>query len=188
MKKILVIGCPGSGKSYFSGKLAEITGIPLCHLDMLYWNADRTNVTREVFLERLNKVLETESFIIDGNFSVTLEHRLNNSDTVFFFDLPVEVCIEGILQRRGKPRPDLPWNEADYPVDEEFLTFVRNFEKDRKPNILSLLEKYSDREIITFRSRAEVNEFIEKCKVGICRDAPTGTFAVGMPRQALSRY
>ena len=128
MKKILVIGCPGSGKSYFSKKLAEITGIPLCHLDMLYWNSDRTNVTREVFLERLNKVLESESFIIDGNFIFTMEHRLKYSDTVFFFDLPAEICIEGILERRGKPRSDLPWNEADYPIDEEFLTFVRNFE------------------------------------------------------------
>ena len=54
MKKVIVIGCPGSGKSTFSRALHEIVGIPLYHLDMMYWNADRTTVEKSVFLERLH--------------------------------------------------------------------------------------------------------------------------------------
>ena len=67
MKKIIVIGCPGSGKSTFSRALHKITGIPIFHLDMMYWNSDRTIVPKSVFLERLNDVLEKSEWIIDGN-------------------------------------------------------------------------------------------------------------------------
>ncbi len=162
MKRILVIGCPGSGKSYFSKKLHDISGLPLCHLDMLFWNKDRTNVTREVFLERLGKVLETDEWIIDGNYSFSMEMRLEKCDTVFFFDLPTQECLDGVAQRRGKPRSDMPWNEADYPVDEEFLEFIRDFRKERKPKIVSLLEKYCDKRIYTFTSRADAERFLER--------------------------
>ena len=51
--KIIVIGCPGGGKSTFARALGEITKLPVYHLDMLFWNADKTNVDRETFLLRL---------------------------------------------------------------------------------------------------------------------------------------
>ena len=66
MNRVLVIGCPGSGKSTFSRALAEKTGLPLIHLDQLYWNADRTTVEKQVFRRRLEDSLEGESWIIDG--------------------------------------------------------------------------------------------------------------------------
>ncbi|MBO5715969.1 MAG: adenylate kinase, partial [Clostridia bacterium] len=68
MKKIIVIGCPGSGKSVFSRALHNKTGVPLFHLDMMYWNADKTTVEKKVFLERLSVVLEKNEWIIDGNY------------------------------------------------------------------------------------------------------------------------
>ena len=57
MKKVIVIGCPGSGKSTFSRALAEKMGLPLYHLDMLYWNPDRTTVEKSVFRARLTEIL-----------------------------------------------------------------------------------------------------------------------------------
>lgn len=161
MKRILVIGSPGSGKSYFSGKLAEKTDIPVYHLDMLFWNTDRSTVSREIFIERLTDVLEKDVWIIDGNYSYTMEMRLEKCDTVFFFDLPVDVCLDGIRERRGKPRADLPWNEADYEVDSEFIDFVKSFPKERAPGIYELLKRFSDRQIHIFKSRAEADGFLE---------------------------
>ena len=69
MKKIIVIGCPGSGKSTFSRSLSEKLNIPLYHLDMMYWNADRTTVDKAVFLSRLKEVIATDEWIIDGNYA-----------------------------------------------------------------------------------------------------------------------
>lgn len=161
LKRILVIGCPGSGKSYFSRRLSERTGIEVCHLDMLFWNSDRTTVSREVFIERLGAVLETDEWIIDGNYGFTMEMRLEKCDTVFFFDLPVEDCLEGVTSRRGKPRPDMPWNEADYPVDGEFIEFIKTFREERRPIILERLSRFADKTVYTFESRTQADEFLK---------------------------
>ena len=109
MQKALIIGSPGSGKSTFARALHEATGLPLIHLDNLFWNADKTNVEKEVFLARLEDALQRERWIIDGNYLSTMDKRLAACDTVFFLDYPVDVCLEGIRQRQGQPRPDMPW-------------------------------------------------------------------------------
>ncbi len=91
MKKIIVIGCPGSGKSTFARELHIKTGVPLYHLDMMYWNADKTIVEKSLFLERLSAVIEKHEWIIDGNYGTTMELRMAACDTVIFLDYPLDV-------------------------------------------------------------------------------------------------
>ena len=102
MKKIIVIGCPGSGKSTLSKALQNITNIPLYHLDMMYWHTDRTTVEQSVFLNRLSNILNKSQWIIDGNYQSTLELRIKVCDTVVFLDYPVDACLKGITERKGK--------------------------------------------------------------------------------------
>ena len=158
MKKIIVIGCPGSGKSTVSRALHNKTGIPLYHLDMMYWNADKTTVEKSVFLERLSVVLEKDEWIIDGNYGSTMELRMAACDTVFFLDYPLDVCLDGIRNRRGKSRSDMPWIETE--EDEEFIEFIKNYNEQQKPKVLELLEKYSDKSIIIFESREQADTFL----------------------------
>ena len=158
MKKVIVIGSPGSGKSTFSRVLHNKTGIPLYHLDMMYWNADKTTVEKSVFLERLSAVLEKDEWIIDGNYGSTMELRMAACDTVIFLDYPLDVCLGGIKERRGKPRSDMPWIETE--EDAEFIEFIKNYNEQQKPKVLELLEKYSDKNIVVFKSREEANAFL----------------------------
>jgi len=158
MKRIIVIGCPGSGKSTFAKKLYDKTGIPLYHLDVMYWNADKTTVEKSVFLERLRAVLEKDEWIIDGNYSSTVELRMMRCDTVVFLDYQTDVCLEGVRQRRGKQRNDMPWIETE--EDVEFTEFIKSFNEQQRPKIMALLDKYSDKRIFVFKSREQVNEFL----------------------------
>ena len=158
MKKIMVIGCPGSGKSTLSRELHNVTGIALYHLDMMYWNADKTTVSKSVFLARLTETLETEEWIIDGNYSSTMELRIEECDTVIFLDYPLDVCLDGINRRRGKVRSDMPWVETD--ADDEIIGFVRNFNEQQKPRIIDLLDKYKDKSIFILKSREQAEDFV----------------------------
>ena len=159
MKKVIVIGCPGSGKSTFSRVLRQKTGLPLCHLDMLYWNADKTTVGKDVFLERLSAALARDTWIIDGNYGSTMEMRLAACDTVIFLDYPLDVCLDGIRERRGKPRDDMPWVEHE--EDAEFVAFVKRYREEQRPQVLVLLEKYGDKNVIVFQDRAQADAFLE---------------------------
>ena len=161
MKRIMVIGCPGSGKSTFSKALHKITDIPLYHLDMMYWNADRTTVDKAVFIEKLSGTIPKSQWIIDGNYGSTIELRLQACDTVIFLDYPVDVCLSGIRERRGKARTDMPWIEKSDEEDAEFIEFIKNYNSKNRPEVMALLDKYSDREVYIFKSRNEADEFLK---------------------------
>ena len=158
MKKVIVIGCPGSGKSTFSRALHNKTSLPLHHLDMMFWNVDKTTVEKSIFREKLSAVLDTDEWIIDGNYGSTMELRIAECDTCFFLDFPLEICLGGIKERQGKPRSDMPWVETE--DDAEFLDFIRKYNEKERPNVLSLLDKYSDKNIVIFKSREEADEFL----------------------------
>ena len=153
-----MIGCPGSGKSTFSKALHDLTGLPLFHLYMLYWNTDRTTVEKSVFYERLTNVLQKDLWIIDGNYASTLEMRLNACDTVIFLSYPLDICLRGIEERRGKARTDMPWIETE--EDGEFIAFIQNFHSQTRPQVMALLEKYSNKDIYIFQNRAETADFL----------------------------
>lgn len=160
MLKVIVIGCPGSGKSTFARRLHEKCGLPLYYLDMIWWNEDKSNVSSDEFDIKLDEILSLSQWIVDGNYNRTLEKRLDACDTVFFLDMPVEKCIEGIKARVGTKRDDMPWVENG--VDDDFLQFVLDFEKDSKPEILRLLGKYSQKNLYVFRSYEETEEYLAK--------------------------
>ena len=87
-----------------------------------------------------------------------MELRMAACDTVIFLDYPLDVCLDGIKERRGKPRSDMPWIETE--EDAEFIEFIRNYSEQQKPKVLELLEKYSDKNIIIFKGREQADAFL----------------------------
>ena len=140
MLKIIVIGCPGAGKSTFSRQFSKLTHIPLYYLDMLW-----------------------HKWIIDGNYLRTLELRIKECDTVFLLDYPLDVCLFGVRSRIGKEREDMPWIEEEF--DEEFKQWIIDFSKDQLPQIYNLIKKYqNNKEIHIFYSRKQAQQYLENFK------------------------
>ena len=151
MKKVMIIGCAGAGKSTFARKLRDKTNLPLYYLDMIWHKPDKTNISREEFDEKLQEIIQREEWIIDGNYGRTLEIRMKACDTVFLLDYPLDVCLEGAHARIGKEREDMPWQATE--IDEEFVQWIKDFPKNEMPAVWELVEKYKyEKNIIIFTS------------------------------------
>lgn len=159
-RKIIVIGSPGAGKSTFSRQLRDITGLPLYHLDMINHRPDKTTASREEFDRRLSEILRTDKWIIDGNYQRTIETRLEYCDAVFLLDFPLEVCLAGAAARVGKKREDMPWVEEEF--DEEFRQWIVDFPNEKLPEIYQMLERYKNKNVIIFKSRQEMDEYLKE--------------------------
>ena len=159
MNRILIIGSPGAGKSTFAKELARRTGLPLYHLDLICFHDNGEMESREIFDEKLQEILETERWIIDGYYPRTLEHRLKYADTVFFFDLPEEVCLEGATQRLGVKRDDNPVVETE--LNESLRERILTFRIFNTSYIEDLLEDFEGK-IIRFHKREDIENWLRK--------------------------
>lgn len=161
-KKVLVLGCPGSGKSTFALRLREITGLPLIHLDRIWWRANKTHITREEFDARLREVMDNDRWIIEGDYSRTYEPRISACDTVIFLDTDEAECLRGIEERIGKERPDMPWTEDA--LDPGLVETVHAYRSEKRPVLLSLLEKYPGKQVFIFDSREQAKAWLTTLK------------------------
>ncbi|MDT2612506.1 adenylate kinase [Enterococcus dongliensis] len=161
MQKVIVIGSPGAGKSTFSRKLREKTGLSLYYLDRFWHKSNQTTVSREEFVQQLAKITKREEWIIDGNYLHTLDLRLAECDTVFLLDYPLSVCLAGVKSRIGKVREDLPWIETEF--DEEFKQWIIDFPNNQLPQIYRLLDQYKEtKNLIIFKSREEAEKYLQE--------------------------
>ena len=164
MKKIIVIGCPGSGKTTFAKKLKDKLGLPLFHLDAIWHKPDRTHISREEFDARLGEILALDTWIIDGNYSRTVERRIAACDTVFLFDLPVVTCLDGAISRLGKRRHDMPWIGTE--LDMNLKREIEEFGSKNLPTIYELIDKCNGgKTVVIFKSREEADKYMNLLQV-----------------------
>lgn len=166
--RIMVIGCSGAGKSTFSRRLRDITGLPLYHLDMIWHKPDRTTVSREEFDNRLSEIVALDKWIIDGNYQRTLKMRLERCDTVFLLDYPLEVCLERAEKRVGTVREDMPWVETEF--DEEFKQWIVGFPTKQLPEIYRILNETEGKNVYVLKSDEDSEKALDRVKTEMNSD------------------
>ena len=164
MERILIIGCSGSGKSWLARELGQKLGLPVIHLDQLWWQTGWQNVTVEEFDSRLAMALNMDRWIIDGNYSRTMEERLTRCDTVIYLDFSRWACLLGMCQRlltnRGKTRPDM---SAGCPerFNWEFVKWIWNFNKNNRVRNYTYLAKAKHAKSVLLKNRKEVQRCLD---------------------------
>lgn len=162
-KRIMIIGCSGSGKSYFARELRDIINVPIYYLDRIYWRENWTHISDEELVEEIEKIVKKDEWIIDGDYFDSMELRMKNADVIYYLDMPIDLCIEQENKRRGTKREDLPeYLEEKY--DPEFIDWIKDYETKRKPKTLMLLNKYKDKEIHIFKSLKDKEDYLNKLR------------------------
>jgi adenylate kinase family enzyme len=170
MRRVLVLGSPGSGKSTFARKLGDVAGLPVIHLDQLFWEPGWVQVPNEVFLQRLRDVLAREKWIIDGNFASTLDLRVPHADQIILLERSRLACVARVGRRvalsHGITREDMAPGCPEK-LDFEFLKYVWRFPAKLWPETLAAIERHgglartttlrSDRETLAFLAQLQAH-------------------------------
>ena len=165
MKRVLVIGSGGSGKSTFARRLGKLLDIEVKHLDSFYWRAGWTKPAEEDWLRTVADLVSGDSWIIDGNFGGTLELRVRHCDTIVFLDMSRLLCLWRVVKRRliyhNRSRPDMS-EGCNEKIDLEFLGWIWSYTNRSRPKIVRLLQEHSaSKRVVWLRSDNEVKRFLE---------------------------
>jgi adenylate kinase family enzyme len=166
MKKVLVIGSGGAGKSTFSRRLGEILDLEVIHLDALYWHAGWVETPKPEWRRRVAELVGRDSWIMDGNYSGTFDIRFEACDTVIFLDVARQVCAWRLLKRKvmyhGGGRPDIA-RGCDEQFDLEFLRWVWNYPTKERPKVLKRIrESPPGKNIFHLRKRSDIEGFLQR--------------------------
>lgn len=162
MRKVLVIGSGGSGKSTFARRLGTLLDLEVIHLDSIYWTAGWVEMPKPEWKRKVEELLIRNAWIIDGNYSGTLEVRLEACDTVIFLDMSRTICLWRLLKRavlyRNVRRPDMA-EGCPEKLNWEFIKWVWGYRERTRPKIIKLLENNA-KQIIWLQSPTEVKRFL----------------------------
>ncbi|WP_297417909.1 topology modulation protein [Clostridium sp.] len=168
--KIIIAGCPGAGKSVLTKRINDFLHYPVLHLDKIYHTGGKLHITRDELVARVSDFASIhEKWIIDGNYISTLEMRAKLADTIIVLNIPSEICVANACKRaeenikQGINRDDMA-KGFDYTVTEEFINFIKSFEKDTMPRIKYILENFPNKSIKILSSYREIEEFADNLR------------------------
>ena len=168
MRRVLVIGISGAGKSTFTRALAARTRLPVIHLDAEFWQPGWKVTPREQWRTKVAKLVAREAWIMDGSFGATLDLRLPRADTVAWFDYPRHVCLRRAIWRivttYGKERADMAPGCPEK-FDLEFLRYIWDFNAKSRPQIATMLAEYGRHlDPVVFRRDRDVARFLDSVR------------------------
>lgn len=168
MKKVLIIGICGAGKSTFARELSEKTKLPVIHLDKHYWKQGWRESTTEDWELKVSQISDSSEWIIDGNYSSTFYLRFPKADTIFILDynplLAMFRATKRIFKYYKGTRPDMATGCPER-LNWEFYKFIWNFNKVHRPRTESSLRNLaSDKNIIRFSNPTELKKYLQSLK------------------------
>ena len=151
MKRILIVGCSGAGKTTLALALGRRLQLPVHHLDQLWWQPGWVHDTRDNFDQKLAELLRSDSWVMDGDYSRTVRERLRYADSVIWLDYQRLRCLGRVLRRTislyGRSRSDMP-DGCPERFDWAFLRYVWNYKRDAGPKLAAALAEFTGKVVV----------------------------------------
>ncbi|GLO58455.1 MULTISPECIES: AAA family ATPase [unclassified Pseudomonas] len=167
MQRIVILGNAGSGKSTLARAVGKRLGVPVVHLDTLFWEPGWVEPDAEQFRQRVGEATAGDSWVCEGNYARrTFDLRLPRADLVIWLDTPRLTCFTRVILRSvmNRPRPDLPAGCTEK-LDRAFLTFLNfvwNFDRGYRPGIeAQRLAKGPQVPVVHVRGSQQIAAFLD---------------------------
>ena len=165
MERILIIGCPGAGKTTLSRQLGQKLDLPCIHLDNIFWSPGNwAHLDQTAFDAALNVELAKPRWIIEGNYDRTFPLRLSYCDTVFWLDYSRWVCMRRWLKRMitnwNNVRPDMAPGCLER-FEWDFAKFIWTFNQEHRNKYAHLFAACPDKKLYRFRSPRQLKKFLK---------------------------
>jgi adenylate kinase family enzyme len=166
MKKVLIIGCGGAGKSTLAKKMGLLTGLPVIHLDQYYWKANWVASTPSEWEKRVQQLVQQPAWIMDGNYGGTMDSRIAQADTLIFLDYPSWLCLLRVLKRTVRywrqTRPEMTAGCQER-FSWPFLHYIAIYNRKRKPGILAKLNALTNQKtVVILKNKHQVKNFLDQ--------------------------
>ncbi|WP_077624416.1 DNA topology modulation protein [Sediminibacillus massiliensis] len=163
MQKIAIIGSGGAGKSTLAKQIGTILNLPVYHLDAYFWKPGWEPIPKKELISYHQEIFQQDGWIIDGNYSSTMEMRLQAADTVIFLDYSTIRCLYGIIKRRfqyrGKTRPDMGKGCPER-LDPQFVLWVARYKQQKAPIVKQKLRNAGNITIYHLKKPRHTKDFL----------------------------
>lgn len=166
MKKVAIVGCGGSGKSYLARKLGEILDAPITHLDTVFFDEDWNPLPMEDFAAAQRDLVAQPTWVIDGNYNSTLPVRLEACDTMVLMDVSTPAALWGILARQIRYGAGHKGNGVHNRIHWGVIKYVATYRRKMRPRVMAKIEEFasSHAEVVLLRSRRHTRRWLEQVR------------------------
>jgi adenylate kinase family enzyme len=141
MRRIVIVGTAGAGKSTLARQLGKLLQIPVIHLDALNWQPGWKVLTKDEFRSRLSEAIAGDAWITDGNYALlTFDIRMPRADLVIWVEQPILRCLWRVAKRAIQTQFRAEERLADGCKEDigrlwERVRFIARFNRVNRPRI-----------------------------------------------------
>lgn len=164
MDRIAIVGSSGSGKSTLAQRVGARLGLPVVHMDQLYWTPGWIEQDPETWRAAVDRAAGGERWVIEGVGSSASALRFRRAEVIVWLETPRRLCLWRAVRRSvtafGRVRSDMAPGCPEK-IDPEFYRYIWRWDRDTRPRLeQAIAEQGACPKVVRLRGHAAVRAWL----------------------------